>query len=103
MVKNILIVGGGVAGMEAARVASLRGHIVTLYEKNDQLGGHLIETSAEDFKEDNRRLLNWYKTRMEKYKVRVHLDVNVTPQLITENKSDVVIITSKSRLTTGST
>ena len=37
--KSVMIVGGGIAGMEAARVATLRGHVVTLYEKSDRLGG----------------------------------------------------------------
>ena len=49
MQKKILVVGGGVAGMEAARCAALRGHKVTLCEAGNQLGGNLIPAGAHDF------------------------------------------------------
>lgn len=62
--KNIAVVGGGIAGMEAARVAAKRGHHVDLYEKTDRLGGVFNEASAFDFKEDDRRLLAWYKKQI---------------------------------------
>ena len=48
--KNIVIVGGGVAGKEAARVVRLRGHDVTIYEKSDIFGCNLIPTHTRDFK-----------------------------------------------------
>ena len=48
--KNIVIVGGGVAGMEAAHVVMLRGHDVTIYEKSDIFGWNLIPTDTRDFK-----------------------------------------------------
>lgn len=61
---KIAVIGGGIAGMEASRVAALRGHGVTLIEAGDELGGHLVEGSRPDFKEDDRRLLGWYKKQI---------------------------------------
>jgi len=68
--KKVAVVGGGPAGMEAARVCALSGHNVTLYEKR-QLGGNLIEASAPEFKPDLRRLLNYYTTQIDKLKIKV--------------------------------
>lgn len=64
VLKKVAVVGGGIAGMEAARVAALRGHEVDLYEKTDRLGGVFNEASAFDFKDDDRRLLAWYKKQI---------------------------------------
>lgn len=94
--KNILIIGGGVAGMEAARVSAIRGHKVTLYEETDRLGGHLIEGSVPDFKRDIGRLLEWYENQLPKVKVKVRLKTKVTPELLEKEKPDVVIIATGS-------
>jgi len=51
-VKKVMVIGGGVAGMEAARVAGSRGHKVTVYEKNERLGGHVLFASVPSFKQD---------------------------------------------------
>lgn len=58
-----MVVGGGIGGMEAARVAAIRGHEVDLFEKTDQLGGVFVVASTPDFKEDDRQLLAWYKNK----------------------------------------
>jgi 2-enoate reductase len=94
--KSIMVIGGGVAGLEAARVASLRGHEVSLYEKSNALGGHLIEASVPKFKKDFERLLNWYKVELESLSVDVKLDTEVTIQLIESEKPDVTIIATGS-------
>ena len=57
--KNVLVIGGGPAGLEAARVAAERGHNVTLMEKEPVLGGALIAASAAPFKKDMRKYLDW--------------------------------------------
>jgi 2-enoate reductase len=49
--KNVMAIGGG-AGMEAGRVATLRGHKVVIYEKSDKLDGHVLEASIMPFKAD---------------------------------------------------
>ncbi|MBQ6123110.1 MAG: NAD(P)-binding protein, partial [Clostridia bacterium] len=50
--KKVVVIGGGVAGMEAARTSALRGYAVTLFEKGDHLGGHIVEAGAHDFKKE---------------------------------------------------
>lgn len=94
--KSVLVVGGGIAGMEAAKVAALRGHHVTLYERRDKLGGHLIEGSAPDFKYDIGLLMNYYIKQLKKLGVKVELAKEVTSVLVQKLKPDVVIIATGS-------
>lgn len=89
---KVLIVGGGVAGMEAAIVAATRGCQVILYEKTEKLGGHLIAASVPDFKQDYRRLLNWYINQLEKLGVGIKLRIMATPELIKKERPDRVIL-----------
>lgn len=78
--KKIAVVGGGIAGMEAARVAALRGHFVDLYEKTDQLGGVFIAASAFEFKEDDRKLLQWYRKQIKDTGVHVLFHTEFKPE-----------------------
>jgi len=94
--QKVLIAGGGVAGMEAARVAAIRGCEVTLYEKGEKLGGHLIPGSVPDFKQDINRLLDWYNTQLERVGVKIKLQVEVTPEFIRREKPDKVIVATGS-------
>jgi 2,4-dienoyl-CoA reductase-like NADH-dependent reductase (Old Yellow Enzyme family)/thioredoxin reductase len=68
--KKVAIIGGGPAGMEAARLCALKGHNVTLYEKRE-LGGTLIEVSVPDFMADIKLLIRYYVNQMKKLKVNV--------------------------------
>lgn len=68
--KKVAVVGGGPAGMEAARVCALRGHDVTLFEKRS-LGGALFEASRPEFKADLRPLISYFATQMKTLKVKV--------------------------------
>lgn len=95
--QNVLIVGGGVAGMEAARVATLRGHHVTLYEKSDSLGGHLIEASVPSFKKDLCRLLEWYKNQLGILPLEIRLGKEFCVDMVGSEKPDILIIASGSR------
>ncbi len=95
--KNVMCIGGGVAGLETARVAAIRGHKVTLYEKSNNLGGHLIEVSVPKFKEDYKRLLDWYKIQLKKLNVDIKLNTEVTFDLIKNEKPDVTIIATGSK------
>jgi 2-enoate reductase len=95
--KKVLIIGGGPAGMEAARIASLRGHKVYLYEKDKKLGGHLIEASAPPFKKDIRSLLNRLITELSKVKVELKLGKEVTLKTIQRLKPEVVIVATGSK------
>ncbi len=68
--KNVVVIGGGPGGMEAARVAALKGHKVTLYEK-DELGGTLNLPAKAAFKNRLRDLISYYKVQMQKLGVEV--------------------------------
>lgn len=94
--KKVLVAGGGVAGMEVARLAASRGHDVILYEKKEVLGGHLLEASAPDFKKDYKRLLDWYRTQIQKSNAKVVLNKAVTLMDIREADRDVIIVATGS-------
>lgn len=80
--KTVVVVGGGPAGLEAARVSALRGHKVTLFEQQDQLGGSLIIGGVPSFKEDDRALIAWYKKELELLGVTVKMNTTATKELI---------------------
>lgn len=75
--KRVHIIGGGIGGMEAARVLKLRGHKPVIYEKSDVLGGTFIPASAESYKGKLRDLLTWYRRQMDKLQIEVHLNEEV--------------------------
>ena len=75
--KTVHIIGGGIGGMEAARVLKLRGHNPIIHEKSDVLGGTFIPASAESYKGKLRDLLKWYRLQMEKLGIEVHLNDEV--------------------------
>ena len=88
--KKVVIVGGGPAGMEAARVAALKGHEVTLYEKRE-LGGLLVEAAIPDFKEDLRPLIKYHTTQLAKTGVKV-IKEEATLAKIRNGKYDAIIV-----------
>ena len=90
--EKIVIAGGGVAGLEAARAAALRGHGVILCEKTKSLGGHLIPAGVPPFKKDLRALLDWYKSEIQDLGVEVRFGCEVTLNLIRREKTDAVIV-----------
>ena len=77
-VKNIAVIGGGIAGMETALVLAKRGHKVTLYEKSGSLGGVFVAAAAPSFKEKDRELLAWYERELAKYPIEVKLNTEVS-------------------------
>ena len=68
--KNVAIIGGGPAGLEAAIVSTKHGHNVTLFEKRE-IGGVMIEAAVPDYKSDIARLIKYYKTQLEKLNIKV--------------------------------
>ena len=71
--KTVHIIGGGIGGMEAARVLKLRGHNPIIHEKSDVLGGTFIPASSESYKGKLRELLTWYIRQMGKLEIEIHM------------------------------
>ena len=90
--KRVLVVGGGPAGMEAARIASLRGHSVTLVEQQNFLGGQLLAASAPQFKQPIRDFIEYLKSQVKKRRIKVMLGKRATPALVKRLKPDVVVV-----------
>jgi 2,4-dienoyl-CoA reductase-like NADH-dependent reductase (Old Yellow Enzyme family)/thioredoxin reductase len=94
--KRVLVVGGGPAGMEAARVSALRGHEVILYEKGNRLGGQLNLATVPPHKEEIKNVVAYLETQIRKLGVKVRLGEEVTPSLVEKIKPDVVFIATGS-------
>ncbi len=92
--KRVLVVGGGPAGMETARVAALRGHTVTLWEERDRLGGNLNMAVIPPHKEEINNLIEYLSYQMRCQHVKVELGKKVTPEVVLKENADVVVIAS---------
>lgn len=90
--KNVMVVGGGPAGMEAASVAALRGHRVTLYEKSGRLGGQLLLAALPPYKDRINTLTEYLERRLRQLAIDVQLHREVTSRLVADLKPDVVVI-----------
>jgi NAD(H)-dependent 7beta-hydroxy-3-oxo-delta4-cholenoic acid oxidoreductase len=90
--RRVLVAGGGPGGLEAARVAALRGHEVTLCEKDTKLGGQFNLAAVAPTKQELCKVIKYLSIQVEKAGVRVLLNTEVTPQLVDELKPDVVIV-----------
>jgi 2,4-dienoyl-CoA reductase-like NADH-dependent reductase (Old Yellow Enzyme family)/thioredoxin reductase len=90
--KRVLIVGGGPGGMEAARVATLRGHKVTLMERKPRLGGNVIAASAVSYKRDTRFATDYLSTAIRKLEVEVLLNTEADANKVLAFKPDAVIL-----------
>ena len=95
--RRVMVVGGGAAGCEAARVLAVRGHKPELFEKGDRLGGNLIPGGAPDFKEDDLALAHWYEVQLQNLKVPVHFHTCVDRDMVLAGNYDAVIIAAGSR------
>lgn len=92
--KTIAIIGGGIGGMEVARVATMRGHKAIIYEKSDHLGGVFVPAAAPSFKEKDRQLIAWYLRQMKELNIEIHLNSEV--RNIKEIWADEIVIATGS-------
>ena len=90
-IKRVAVIGGGPAGMKAALTAAERGHEVTLYEKEDHLGGALSFSNYVDFKYALRAYKDYLAYQVEKSNIRLKLNTEATPEMI-NGQYDAVII-----------
>ena len=95
--KNIAIIGGGIGGMETARVLALRGHGVTIYEKSSKLGGVFNAASTPSFKEKDRELLKWYNKQMKDLNINLRLGEEIK-DISTIKADEIIIATGSSRI-----
>ena len=97
--KKIVILGAGIAGMEAARVAKLRGHEVEIYEKSDKIGGLLPLVASEYKKEDFMNIVNYLKNQLTKLGITVHLNKDLTREQVVDLKPDIIVLATGSDAT----
>ncbi len=90
--KKIAVIGGGIGGMEVARVATLRGHKVTIYEKSDRLGGVFIAAAAPDFKDADKQLIEWFRKQIKDMGIEVKYGTEIT-DLSTLDADEIVVAT----------
>ncbi len=93
--KNIVIIGGGIGGMECAIVLKLRGHNPVIYEKTDRLGGVFNEASVPSFKEKDRELLKWYFKKIKELNINVEYNKEVSS--VNEIVADEIIVATGSK------
>ena len=88
--KHVIVAGAGIAGLEAARVAALRGHTVDVYEKESRIGGQINLAAVPPRKNEILRATEYYEKILPVLGVKVHLGTQTTKELL--NASDAVIV-----------
>ncbi len=90
--RNVVVIGGGPAGLEAARVSAERGHQVTLYEAASKPGGQLLLASKAGWRRDLISVVDWRVAELEHLGVNVHLNRYIETPEVLELQPDVVIV-----------
>ncbi|MEM1575289.1 MAG: FAD-dependent oxidoreductase [Nitrososphaerota archaeon] len=90
--KKVLIIGGGPAGMEAARIAAIRGHEVILYEEKDKLGGQLILATIPPHKEEMKSILEYYTQELSKLEIEIKIGRKATLKDIEKISPEIIIL-----------
>lgn len=94
--KKVMVIGGGPAGMWAAKIAGLRGHRVSLFDRNDQLGGQVLIAMKGAGRDEFGVIIRNEKNQVDKAGVEVHLGVTVTPEQVLRENPDVVVVATGS-------
>lgn len=95
--KRVMVIGGGPAGMWTAKIAALRGHEVTLYDKGEELGGQVLLAAKGAGRDEFGVIARNERNQLARLKVPVKLGVQVTPELVQELAPDAVIVATGSR------
>lgn len=95
-VKKVMVIGGGVSGCEAAVIAAMKGHKVTLIEKSDRLGGQWIPASVPVGKGEFTSFICWQKNMLDKFQVQVLLNTTADKELIQLYEPDTLILATGS-------
>ena len=96
--KQVCVIGGGPAGMEAARVLALRKHRVTLFEKEKELGGLLRYAAVPDFKDELKGFVKYLKVQVQKLGVEIILNRRASLDSVRELKPDAVVLAAGSEM-----
>jgi 2-enoate reductase len=91
-----MVIGGGPAGMEAARVAKLRGHRVTLFEEDKSLGGRIKAAFQASFKRELKGILEYYEAVLKRLGVELRLGMKMTPDVAQAWKPDAIVVAAGS-------
>lgn len=94
--KKVMVIGGGPAGLEMARVTAARGHQVSLWEKGDDLGGLILVAAKLPGREDMGEVPRYYRYQMKLLGVDVHLNTEVTVDTVKKENPDVVVVATGS-------
>ncbi len=97
--KRIIILGAGIAGLEAARVSKLRGHEVEIFEKSDKIGGLMPLIAKEYKKQEFMNISNFLEIQLKKLKVPIHLNKDLTKDEINKLKPDILVIATGTEAT----
>ncbi len=95
--RKVLVIGGGPAGMETARLAATRGHKVNLWEKDQRLGGHLRYAAIPPGKQEFITLLDYYEHELARNGVTVVLNREASAKEVVSENADVVIVATGGR------
>lgn len=90
--KNVVVVGAGPGGMEAARVAALEGNKVTLFEKSSVKGGNMLVASTPDFKDPIKDLLRWYDIQLGKLGVEIRMNTEIKADDPILEQADLIVM-----------
>ncbi len=94
--KKVMVIGSGPGGLEVARVAAMRGHEVHLFEKDDKIGGLLNIIWIPPGRNEFKNIIDNYSYWIQKYRIIMHLDTEVTPEIVKEFNPDVILLATGS-------
>ncbi len=95
--KRVAVAGGGLAGMECARVLALRGHTVDLYEQAPEFGGQWIVAAHAPHKHEEKTLIPWLERELRKLGVKLHTGVQVTADMLKAADFDEIVLATGAR------